>query len=122
MGLTGKYDFKGIKRLGGLGLSTLIGSTAWGAVILKLPVIGTLLNGSLELFTNWLANNGLMVMNIGSIAAEGEWDQKQFDEHMIAAFKAVELSNGKLTPEEVKAIDDEVIKYFRQFGIITKHN
>lgn len=121
MGLSGKYDFKGIKRLGGLGLSTLINSTAWGAVVLKLPVIGTLLTGSLELFVNWLANNGLMVMNIGAIAVEGEWDQKQFDEHMIAAFKTVELSNGKLTPKEVKAIDDEVIKYFRQLGIIAKH-
>ncbi len=122
MGLAGKYDFIGIKRAGGLGLATLLGSTPYGAIVLKIPVIGTLIRGALELFCNWLANNGLIVLNVGAIATEGQWDQKQFDDHMIAAFKAVEVGAGKLTPKEVKSIDDEVIKYFRQLGVVTKHN
>ena len=122
MGITGKYDFVGIKKYGAMGIKTLIASTVWGATLLKIPVIGTLISGSLELFANWLANNGLMVLNVGAIVIEGEWDQKQFDDHMTEAFKKIEISKGKLTPAEMKKIDDEVIKYFRKFANITGNN
>lgn len=120
MGLTGRYDFKGIKRYGAMGLRGLIAATGWGAAIFKIPVIGALFNGAIELAVNWLANNGLMVLNIGAISVDGEIDQKQFDDHMNEAFDKIKNADGKLTKDEVKQIDDEVIKYFRRFGRITK--
>lgn len=122
MGLTGKYDFPGIKKYGALGIETALGTTVWGAALLRIPVFGSLLKGALGLGVNWLANQGLMVLNIGAIIVEGHFDQKDFDSAMDAALKSVESSNGKLTAAQKKVIDDEVIKAFRKFAIITKHN
>jgi len=119
MGLTGKYDFKGIKKYGALGLETALSTTSWGAVVLKIPVIGTLLKGGMELFVNWLANEGLMVLNIAAISVNGEIDQKNFDAHMDDALNKVSLGAGKLTPAQQKEIDDAVIVAFRKFAKFT---
>ncbi len=122
MGLAGKYDFKGIKKWGALGIETVLSTTPYVGAALKLPVIGTLLKGALEFLVNWFANEGLLVINVGAIAIEGQWDQKDFDDHMIQALKVVEDSRGQLTDAQKKAIDNEVIKYFRKFGVITRDN
>ena len=121
MPLSGKYDFKGIKKFGAKGLLLALETV---------PVVGKLLKWGLrapleillEWCVNWLANKGLVVLNIAAIAVEGEWDQKQFDDAMERAFKQIEAGGGKLTPEQIKAIDDEVIKAARRFIVITKHN
>lgn len=119
MGLTGKYDFPGIKKFGARGIELALGSTSWGAVVLKVPVLGTFVRGALGLVVNWLSNNGLMVLNIGAIFLEGEFDQMGFDSHMEEAIRKVELGAGKLTPEQIKAIDSDVIVAFRKFAKFT---
>lgn len=117
MGVTGKYDFKGIKKLGAAGLRSAIFKTPWLAWTLK---FGSLLDLALELLSNWLANKGLVLLNVGAIVVKGEWDQKTFDKALDKAFSEIELKGGrdKLTPEEIKAIDDDVIRKARPFIVI----
>lgn len=116
-----KYNFKGIKKYGAQGILLAITSTAWGSFI-NIWGIRQVAAILLEWLVNWLANNGLMILNIAAIAVEGEWDQKDFDKAMDEALAKVENKNGVLTPEEKAAIDDEVIAQFRKFAILTKYN
>ncbi len=122
MGLTGKYDFPGINKYGALGIETALSTTPWGAAALKIPVIGSVIRMALSQIVNWLANEGLMVFNLGAIVVEGEFDQKDFDAHMDNAIKQVASSGSSLTPAQKKAIDDEVIRAFKKFAIVTGHN
>lgn len=115
MGLTGKYDFSGIKRLGAKGLLGALSSTGWGATIVKMPIVGTLVEKAAEMFVNWLANEGLLVMNLGAIFVEGEFDQKSFDAALAEGFDRVKLGRDKITPEEGKKIDDEVRNAAKRF-------
>ena len=107
MGLSGKYNFKGIKKTGAAGLRLALASSPATAWILKGGFVTTF---ALEFFSNWLANNGLIVMNLGAYYIGGEFDQKAFDTAIDQGLKAVENSGGKLTPEQIKEIDDAVIK------------
>ncbi len=118
MGLSGKYNFNGIKKLNAVGLKAILASTPYFAWILK---GGALTDAILEFIGNYIANYGLVLLNTGAIFVEGEFDQKSFDAHLDDAIKKVELSGGKLTPEQIKAIDDQVILAARRFIVITKH-
>lgn len=111
MGLSGKYNFKGIKEKGALGLKVLLAASPYTAWILKGGIVTDFI---LEFFANWLANSGLMIMNIGAIYVNGEIDQALLDRAMDAALKAVEQSGENLTPEQIKAIDDAVIEAARK--------
>lgn len=106
MSLAGKYDFKGIKKQGASGIKLALASNPGTASIAKIPLIGTLL----EFGVNWLANNGLVVMNIGAIYVNGEIDQSLLDRNIDEAYKKIAKTNGIMTPEQMKEIDDEVIK------------
>lgn len=112
-----KYDFKGIKSKGAKAIELLLGAS-WApfAAAMKLPVIGTLIDGGLQLLTNWLANNGLVVLNIGTIIVDGEFDQKGFDDAMDAALASVGTNRDQLSDAQKKAIDDKVIAAFRKFA------
>lgn len=120
MALTGKYDFKGIKKYGAVGLSAALASTPWGAWLVSRWGLGAAFDILLQGLVNWLANKGLVVLNIGAIALEGEWDQKGFDRALDEGLSRVIQSGGKLTPAQIKEIDDEVIKAARRFIIITR--
>jgi hypothetical protein len=112
--VSGKYDFEGIKKTGARGLEILLASTTWGIWLLQWgfkPVTDFVL----QFIVNWLANNGLMVLNIGAIYIEGKFDQRAFDNAMNDGIKQVENAKGKLTPEQIKAIDDEVRNAARKF-------
>lgn len=111
---TGKYDFPGIKKAGAKGLSMLLATFSWGAWILKWG-FGPLVDLLLMSLANYLANQGLVILNIGAIYVEGKFDQKAFDTAMNEGIKAVEEARGKLTPEQIKAIDDDVIKAADKF-------
>jgi len=106
LALSGKYDFKGIKKQGASGIKLALASNPSTASIAKIPLIGTLL----EFLVNWLANNGLVLLNIGAIYVNGEIDQKLLDRSIEEGLKKVEQSGGTLTPEQIKEIDDAVIK------------
>lgn len=110
----GKYDFPGIKKWGAKGLSLALATTGWGSWLIKWS-FGPLLDWFLEQLVGWLANKGLIVLNIGAIYANGEFDQKAFDDAMNEGIKKVEAARGQLTPDQIKAIDDEVIKAADKF-------
>lgn len=107
MPISGKYNFKGIKTAGRLGLQAAIASTPSLAWLNSAPALTGLI---LEFFTNYLANKGLIVLNVGAFYVNGELDQKALDNAIDAGLKRVESSAGKLTPEQIKEIDDAVIK------------
>lgn len=110
-----KYSFPGIKKFGAKGLELLLSSFSWFAPILKIPIIGTIVDGILQLLVNWLANNGLVILNIGAIITEGHWDQAAFDSAFDKALASVDTHRDSLTDEQKKAIDDSIIKAMRQF-------
>ena len=106
MAISGKYDFKGIKRMGAAGLRAAFAAspyTAW------LNNLGALTDLILEFIANWLANNGLIILNTGAFYVNGELDQNALDNAIDAGLKKVG-SNPNLTPEQIKEIDDAVIK------------
>lgn len=119
MPISGKYNFPGIKKLGIAGFRVALASSPYTAWFLKLGSIGDLFIG----FTvNWLANKGLILLNLGAIYVEGEIDQWTLDSQMDQALKEISNLGGldKLTPEQKKEIDDKIIKAARQFIVIGK--
>lgn len=119
MGLTGKYSFPGIKKWGAKGISLALASTTWGASLAG-SFLAPVLNVFLEQLVNWLANKGLIVVNIGAAFVEGEIDQKKFDSAIEEGL--ARLKTGNLSDEEKKKIDQKVIDAIRKFGRITDHN
>jgi hypothetical protein len=101
MAFSGKYDFQGIKKWGAAGLKAAF------PVLGRVPLISDLLS---EFLANWLANNGLILLNIGAFYVEGELDQKALDKALDAGIKAVEAPGVVLTAQQMKEIDDAVIK------------
>jgi hypothetical protein len=119
MPTSGKYDFKGIKKLGASGLRLALGSSPYLAWVLKFPSLSSFI---LEFMTNYLANKGLIILNIGAVHYLGPKDQKQFDEGIDQAIEKIRIKGGrdKLTPKEIEAIDNEVIKSVRPFIVFTR--
>ena len=74
----------------------------------------------LEQLVNWLANKGLIVINIGAAFVEGDIDQKKFDAAIEEGLAKLKI--GGLTDEQKKEIDAKVIDAIRKFGRITDHN
>ena len=106
MGISGKYDFKGIKKTGRLGFKGALASSPF-AWFLK---GGAFTDAVLDFATNWLANKGLIVMNVGAFYVNGELDQGALDKAIDIGIKAMENPDKKLTPQQMKEIDDAVIK------------
>jgi hypothetical protein len=119
MGLSGKYNFPGIKKLGAANLRGVLALSPYTAWMLKGGRITDIL---LEVASNWLANKGLILFNVGAIIIDGELDQSGFDSAMDNAIQEISNKGGrdKLTAAEIKAIDDEVIKAARKFIVIGK--
>lgn len=119
MGLTGKYNFSGIKTMGASGLRLALASSPYTAWLLK---GGKATDSALEAIANWLANQGLIVLNLGAIAVEGELDQRNLDWALDNAFKEIQNLGGhdKLTPDQKKEIDDAVIIAARKFIVISR--
>lgn len=115
-----KYDFDGIQKFGAKGILLAISGTGWGAFIAGTPVISSIAAFFLEFVVNWLANKGLVVLNLGAIYFNGHFDQKRFDEAMNEGLKKVMLADGTLTPEQIKEIDDAVIAAADRFIPYTK--
>lgn len=114
MGISGKYDFQGIKKAGAAGLKIALANTGWGAFIMKSPFSGAF-SAVLELFANYLANQGLVLLNLGAILVNGAIDQHAFDQALADGLAKVELGRDKITPEQGKAIDDAVRNAARKF-------
>lgn len=118
MGLTGKYNFPGIKKAGVAGIEAALAATTWGAAILANPFFKFFKPVEEEAVAeaiNFLANKGLVILNLGAIIVNGEVDQSLFDKAMEDGITRVEQGREKLTPAQGKAIDDADIAAARKF-------
>ncbi len=106
--------------MGAAGLKALLASTPWG-VWLVTGFPGKITNFILQLFTGYLANRGLMILNVGVIMFDEKVDPYLFDMAMDGAIKEVENSGGKLTKEQIKAIDAKVIEAARKLIVIGRN-
>jgi len=104
MGLTGKYDFQGLKRVNAAGIKAIISSVPLLAWLARFDALMNMLG-------NWAANSGLMLLNLGAIYVEGEIDQKLLDRALESGWDQIETQGrDKISPEQGKAIDDAVRK------------
>lgn len=108
MPLSGKYNFPGIKKWGAAGIKAALSATTWGVWLLKYS-FGPVLDWVIEFGVNWMANKGLIVLNIGAIYVDGEIDQAAFDEAIDQGIKRVKQAGATLSEKEAKEIDDAVI-------------
>lgn len=111
MGLTGRYDFKGIQKLSIRGIELLLAATGWGAALLASP-FRPVAEYVEEWIVNWLANHGLIILNVGVNIIDGELDQKAMDKALDDGIRRVMQGRDTITPEEGKAIDDKVRSAF----------
>lgn len=107
MGISGKYDFKGIKKTGRLGFKAALAKTPAFAWVLK---GGAFTDAVLDFISNWLANKGLIVLNVGAFHVGGEFDQGALDKAIDNGIKALENPENKLTQKQMEEIDNAVIK------------
>lgn len=112
---SGKYDFPGIRKTARAAVTALIAGTAWGSWILSTP-LKLLVDKALEWLAEYLANKGLVLINVGVFYVAGKFDQDAFDSAMDAGLEKAKVPG--LTDEQKRAIDEEVKKAFRRFGRI----
>lgn len=111
--MPGKYDFPGIKKIGTRAASLVLSSTAWGAAILKSPfkpIVEMLMGYLIE----WLANKGLVIINLGFIYIDGNLDQSKFDKAFDEALERLKVPG--LPETEKAAIDEKIKNAFRNFA------
>ena len=111
--MSGKYDFPNIKKAGTVALRAVLASTSWGLSLIKSP-FNPLIDLILGQLVEFLADKGLIIINIGVIYVDGHIDQKKFDEAFNIALEKVKIPN--LTPQEQEAIDEKVKNAFRDFA------
>lgn len=104
MGLTGKYKFSGIQKTGSAFIRAALLNTPF-AWIVKVPFF----NAILEVALNWMAGKGLIVLNLSAYKVGDMIDGAALEQAIEVGIADAE-SGRKLTPEEIKRIDDDVIK------------
>lgn len=111
MGITGRYNFPGIQKAAAAGLNLLLAATTWGAWLIASPFMPavTIAEGWV---VNWLANHGLIILNVGVNIIDGVLDQAAMDKALDAGIKRVMQGRDKITPAEGKSIDDKVREAF----------
>lgn len=109
---TGKYNFPGIRKAGAVAIKAALASSVVGG-LLKGPFGGTL-NLLLEWAMEWLANRGVILLNIGAFKVNGHFDQQAFDKAMDAGLSQVE-SGEAISLEEMRVIDEKVKEAMRRF-------
>lgn len=113
MGITGRYDFSGIQKAVGIAIDALLSATSWGVWLVAspfAPVVTIIRN----MIVNWLANQGLIILNLGAIQTDGVIDQTKLDSALDDAFNKLKVGRDKITPAQGEAIDDEVRDAFDQ--------
>lgn len=118
MGITGKYNFPGIQKAGIAAIEAVLASTSWGVSLVASPfykVLAPVEDWFLNWVINWMANKGLIVLNLGAIIVDGEVDQKLFDKALDDGLKLVEQGRDQISQAQGKAIDDDVIQAARRF-------
>lgn len=111
MGITGRYNFPGIQKAASVGINLLLAATTWGAWLIASPFMPAVKIVE-DFVVNWLANHGLIVLNIGVNIVDGVLDQAAMDKALDAGIKRVMQGRDKITPAEGKAIDEKVRESF----------
>lgn len=118
MGITGKYDLTGIQKAAIAAIKAAIATTTWGASLFAsavfnffMPVAETVLGWAI----NWLANRGLIILNLGAIYVNGELDQAAFDKAIEDGLRKVQKGRDKITAAEGAKIDQDVIDAANRF-------
>lgn len=111
MGLTGRYNFPGMQKIAKAAINAALATTTWGAWILASP-FKIILSPLADFLVNWLANHGLILLNIGANIIDGVIDQKALDKALNDGIQKVLQGRDKITPAQGKAIDDAVRKAF----------
>lgn len=111
MPIGARYDFKGIQKATGFLIDSLVAGTGWGAWLLASP-FRPVVAFFRDALVNFLANRGLIILNIGVNIVDGIIDQKALDSALDAGIKRVMQGRDKITPAEGKAIDDKVREAF----------
>lgn len=113
-----KYSFDGI---GGASASLVLGALAANPSTLWLTTgfIGSVVRWCLTRLFSMLASTGLVILNVGAERIQGLIEQHDFDNSFDSAEKllaAARDAHQTLSPEQIKAIDDPVIRSFRKFA------
>lgn len=116
---SGKYDFPGIRKAGTAGIKALLALTSWGTWLIASPFM-PIVDFWLDWISEWLANRGLIMINVASFYIGGKFDQDKFDSAMEEGLKKAKAPG--LTDKQKKVIDDAVIDAFRKFGKVTRYN
>jgi hypothetical protein len=111
VGITGRYNFPGIQKAAGLLVDGLVAGTGWGAWLLASP-FKPVVNYLRDLLINYLANRGIILLNIGVNIVDGVIDQKKMDAALDDGIRRVMQGRDKISPADGKAIDDKVRKAF----------
>lgn len=114
---TGRYNFPGIRKAGAAGLKLVLASTTFGKWLITSP-FKKVFDLFAEWAVEWLTNRGLVIINLGAIYVNGEFDQAKFDKAMDLGLEKAKVPG--LTDAQKKIIDDEVLKSFRAFARIAK--
>jgi hypothetical protein len=115
-----RYDFKGIREKGAAGVMAALATVPQVAIwFAKFPVLKGILSFALEAVINLAANFGLLVLNVGTFTVGGKIDQLKFDAVFEEALRKVKYPG--LTKAQKDAIDADVIKAFRQIGLVTRY-
>lgn len=112
-----KYQFDGISSVSASFVFTAMASGP--LAFLTTGVLGQVTFFILKKVMNGLANNGLAVLNLGVDFISVNFQERDFNEAMRAALIArdkVITTKGKLSKEEMDAIDAPVKDAFRKFA------
>lgn len=109
-----KHKFDGIARF----TATLVFTKMAGGPLafLTTGVLGKVTFFFLTKGSNWLANQGLAVLNVGVNHILVSQQKDQFEKAINEALNKVQGTSNKLSPVEVAEIDDKVIRAFRNFA------
>jgi hypothetical protein len=94
---TGKYNFPGIRKAGIAAINAILAGTTWGAWLIASPFL-PLLDYAEGWLVEYLANKGLLIINLGIFYVEGKIDQSRFDSAFDEALKAIQYPG--LTDEQ----------------------
>ena len=111
MGITGRYSFPGLQKAAGVAIDALIAGTGWGAWLLASPFM-PIVSFFRDALVNFLANRGLIILNIGVNIVGGVIDQKALDSALDDGIKRVMQGRDKITSAEGLKIDNAVREAF----------
>lgn len=115
MGLTGRYDFKGIQKAGRAAIDAILTGTTWGVWLLKSPFKGAV-DAIEDAAINWLTNRGLIWINVGAVLIDGKVDEDKLNSALDSAFDKLKIGRDKITPEQGAKIDAETDVAFDKFA------